>query len=77
MQKSGTVLLYFLCYALGRIFVSSETEAKLHVAPPWARGKHRTLTQMIWVIVIIVNPGGGGNKQGFYHEFGPAVQGFQ
>ena len=51
------------------------TEA-FHVTPPWERGKDGKLIQMIKVllIVIIVNPGGGGIQQGFYHKFGPAVQ---
>ena len=32
--------------------------------------------QLLFFILILSSPGGGGFQRGFYHKFGPAVQGF-
>ena len=33
--------------------------------------------QLLFFILILSAPGGGGFYRGFYHKFGPAVQGFE
>ena len=58
---------------------TTEPTEAFHVTPPWERGKNGKLIQNDLghlLIVIIVIPGGGGIQQGFYHKFGPEVQGF-
>ena len=58
---------------------TTEPTEAFHVTPPWEWGKDGKLIQNDLghlLIVIIVYQGAWGIEQGFYHKFGPAVQGF-
>ena len=60
--------------------ITKQTEDKSHVGPPRDRPEKvysNGSGQLLFFILILSAPEGGGFYRGFYHKFGPAVKGFE
>ena len=82
-EVSSRYLLYSVLYSAQYICKFSETTGPteaFHVTPPWERGKDGELIQNdlghLLKVIIVYQGAGAFSRQGFYHKFGPAVQGF-
>ena len=69
-----------MCLCVLKFFfeISEPTEDKVHMGPPRDRGENYSNDsgQLFFFILILSAPRGGGFERGFYHKFGPALQGF-
>ena len=66
-----------MCLCVFKFFFEI-TEDKVHKEPSRDRGKNYSNDSgHLFVFILILSaPRGGGFQQGFYHKFGPAMQGF-